>query len=1064
MIKNKVKQSKNSFIVKLFALLTCFVISQSSAFAAADTNQDPVRNVVRGVVVDKNGETLIGVSVHVAGTNEGTVTDIDGKFSFYTTANSPELTISYVGLKTQKVKARINEDMRITLLEDTELLEEVVVVGYGVQKKATLTGAIVSVNSEKLTTSTNSNLQQNLAGKLAGVKIMNNSSEPGEMKSRIDVRGMGTPLIVIDGVASDISTFNQLSSNEIENISVLKDASAAIYGMRAGNGVMVVTTKKGSSSGDDKAKFEYRGTYGWNHMLNMPNTMNAYDWATMINAVTESRYSGAATTYSQEQLDSFKGVPSLNLWDSFMNDYAPQTEHTLSVSGSAGANKDVEYFFTGSYLNEDGAYKSGSLGYERFNFRSNVSAKLGYGLTANVNVGLIKTNKKQPYQNAWNIIKWIWNTPPVHPLTGEAQTDIYANGNPDYPAYLGGEHNPIVTSDTNNGGGFRKNKENNWNIQGSLQWDVPFLEGLVAKFMYNYNRKDRNYSELNSEYTLYTYMDGEYIPKTYGTPTRMTQYKYDTTNKGYQASLNYAETFGLHSVNVLALFEQNQYDYQYLGARRQYTMDFLPYLAAGDNDKTQSVFANYPEMERRQGLVGRVNYDFAGRYMVELAFRYDGSSKYKSSEQWGFFPSASLGWRISEEKFFKNVKALSFINNLKLRGSYGITGDDGGAAYQWASGYNYPGSIYYFGTEKMMSVNDRGAVNPNFTWYENKLSNLGIDFNAWNGLLGVTAEVFSRKREGLPARRSLTIPGTVGIGLPEENLNSDRTSGWELTLTHQNKIGDVTYDITGNLMYARTKNLYQERARSTSSYKNWRENTNDRYNDLWWLWDWAGVITPDTDISSLPNEDGAYQNSVFSVGDYYHKDLNGDGWVNGDDTKPLSTLGYPLIQYGITLGAAWRGFDLNLHFMGAFEKNVYYEEFLKVPYLAGGTAGALDIQLDRWHQDSNGKWISGYFPRYTDFSYNKREDTRRVMDADYLRLKSAEIGYTLPKRLTQKAGIERLRVYANGFNLFTITGIKHMDPEYPGWNVKNAASGDDTTWGYAYPVTMNFNFGVNITF
>lgn len=1063
MIKKQVKRSSNGFLMKLFTLMTAVLISQA-AVAAPEIDQEPVRKMVKGVVVDRNDEALIGVSVQVEGTSEGTVTDIDGKFSFYTTVKNPELIVSYIGLKSQKLKALIDQEMRIVLVEDLELLEEVVVVGYGVQKKATLTGAIVSVNSEQLTTSTNSNLQQNLAGKLAGVKVITNSSEPGALKSKIDIRGMGTPLIVIDGVASDMATFSQLSSDEIENISVLKDASAAIYGMRAGNGVMVVTTKRGAAGNDGKPRFEYRGVYGWSHMLNMPEAMNAYDWATMINGITESRYSGASTTYSAEQLAAFKGVPKFDMWDQFMNDYSPQTEHSLSVSGSAGSNKDVEYFLAGSYLDEDGAYKSGSLNYNRFNFRSNVSAKLGYGLTANVNVGLIKTNKKQPYQDAWNIMKWTWFVPPVHPQTGQAQTDVYANGNPEYPAYFGTELNPLVNSDSNNGGGFKNTTEHNWNVQGSLQWEVPFVKGLTAKFMYNYNRVDKEYKAQNAKYTLYTYQNEQYVPKTFASPTQMIQEQTWWSNRGYQASLNYIKSFDQHNINILALFEQNQYNYEYIGARRYYTMDFLPYLAAGDNDKTQSVRTDYPKMERRQGLVGRANYDYAGRYLLEVAFRYDGSSKYHSDKQWGFFPSASLGWRISEEQFFKGVDALSFIDNLKVRASYGITGDDGGAAYQWASGYTYPGSIYYFGSDKVMSVTDRGAVNTNFTWYENKIGNLGIDINGWNGLLGVTFEVFSRERDGLPAKRDLTIPGTVGIGLPEENLNSDRTSGWELTLSHQNKIGEVNYSVTGNVMYARTKNLHVEQGKATSSYKNWRDNKNNRYNDIWWLQEWGGVITPGMDISSLPNEEGAYQNSVFSIGDYYHTDLNGDGYVNGDDKLPLRTLKYPAIQYGLTLGAAWRGFDMNLHFMGAAEKYVLYNEFLKTPYAFSGSAGALAIHLDRWHQDESGNWISGYYPRYSDFGYNYRDDTRRAMNASYLRLKSAEIGYTVPKQFTKKLGIERLRIYANGFNLLTFTGLKNMDPEYPGWNVENPASGDDTTWGYIYPISMNFNFGVNVTF
>jgi TonB-linked SusC/RagA family outer membrane protein len=1057
---------KTGFILKFFTALFCLVFYQSYLPASTgDVGQAKSEYIVQGIVVDKSGDPIIGVTIRPEKTagHTGTITGIDGKFSLTLSEPNIVLKITYIGFKTQTITVSGAENLQIVMEEDVSALDEIVVVGYGVQKKATMTGAIVSLNAGELATSTNSNLQQNLAGKLAGVKIITNSSEPGALKSHIDVRGMGTPLIVIDGVVSDVTTFSQLSVDEIENISVLKDASAAVYGMRSANGVMVVTTQKGGS-GDGKPKFEYRGVHGWSHMLNMPEVMNVYDWASMINAISESRYVNPKTTYTPEQLESYKGIPAFDMWHEFMYDYAPQTEHSISVSGSVGESRKVQYFLTGGFLNEDGAYKSGSLNYNRYNFRSNITADLGYGLSANVNVGLIKSNRKQPYQDAWNIVKWAWFVPPVHPQTGEPQTGLYANHNPEYPAYFGTELNPVVNADSNNGGGFKKNDEHRWDLQGSLQWETPFLKGLTAKFMYNYFRRDRLYQSWNQKYTLYTYMDEEYIPTTYASPSTFVQENHWGSNNGYQASLNYTGSWSLHSVNVLALFEQNQQNSQYQGAQRFYTMDFLPYLSAGDADKTQVIGSNYPEMNRRQGLVGRLNYDYAGKYLTEFAFRRDGSSKYYKDKQWGFFPSVSVGWRISEENFFKKIQALSLVNNLKLRASYGITGDDGGAAYQWASGYTYPGSIFYFGDQKSVSVNDRGAINPNFTWYDNTIINYGLDFNAWNGLLGMTVEKFSRERSGLPAKRNLTIPGTIGIGLPDENLNGDYTSGWEITWTHHNKIGKVNYNITGNFMYARTKNRYIERAESTSSYRNWRENNNNRYNDLWWLREWAGVVTPETDISSLPNEDGAYQNSMLSIGDWYHTDLNGDGWVDGEDIVPSRRIGYPLIQYGLTFDVQWKGFDANLHFMGAAEKYILYNEFLKTPYTFGGLANALEIHKDRWHQDENGNWIAGWYPRYSELLNNLYDDTRRTQDASYLRLKSAELGYTIPKRWTQKLGIERLRIYSNGFNLLTFTKLKYMDPEYPGWNVSNPESGDDTTWGYIYPVSMNFNFGVNITF
>ena len=381
-------------------------------------------------------------------------------------------------------------------------------------------------------------------------------------------------------------------------------------------------------------------------------------------------------------------------------------------------------------------------------------------------------------------------------------------------------------------------------------------------------------------------------------------------------------------------------------------------------------------------------------------------------------------------------------------------------------GYTYPSGYYYFGNDKMNAISDRGATNPKLTWIENKLMNFGLDWDMWNGLFGGTVETFVRNRTGIPARRNASIPGVTGMDLPQENLNSTRTSGWEITLTHSNKIGSVKYDFTGNFMYSNTKNIYTERAPSSSSYRNWRENVNNRNSGLWWAMEWGGVITPGMDISTLPNEEGTFQNSILTPGDFYHTDLNGDGYVDGEDIYPFFHKGYPKIQYGFTINLEWNNFDINLHFMGAGKKNVVYSEFLKTPYAFDGSAGALKFHTDRWRQDESGNWIAGTYPRYRDnsYSFNYRDDTWRIMDASYLRLKSVEIGYTIPQRLTRKAGVSHARIFANGFNLLTFSKLKNMDPEYPGWDVDNPETGSDTNWGYVYPTSQNFNIGLNLTF
>lgn len=1051
------KNIRNNFLLISFLLLGIFSLH-------AQTGKK-----IQGTVKDQSGEALIGVNVVIveSGTDKhGTITDTNGAFSLTIDNPAASLRFSYLGYLTQVHPVAGNEYFNIVLKEEISELQEIVVVGYGTQKKETVTGAVSSISSDQLTTSTNSNLQQNIAGKLTGVKVITNSSEPGAFKSHVDIRGMGEPLVVIDGVASDFATFNRLSSSEVESVTALKDAAASVYGMRAGNGVLLVTTKTGSKS-EEKATIEYQGTYGWSHPVGMPKKMNAYDWAMMINEVSENRYSNPKSVYSDEELATFKAAPNYDLYDAFVKDFTPQTTHTINISGSVGSKDQFKYFTSGSYYHEDGMFKSGSMNYERFNFRTNVTGDLGKGISTNVNVGYITDTKNSSFQDTWNLIKWLWFTPPVNPETGDPLTDVYVDGDPNYPLYMGAELNPVVNSDTDNGGGYKKNKSDRFLLQASINWDVPFVKGLSFKVMYNYKKTNLLYKSWQPKYSLYYKKNDEIIEKSdFVSNTTLVQNLDWMSENGLQASAQYSNKFGNHSVNGLLLLERSEYRAQYMGAQRYFPMEFIDELPAGDADKSQIIGATYPTHMRRQGLVGRVNYDYAGKYLAEFSFRRDGSSKYLGDNVWGFFPGGLIGWRISEENFIKNTEFLSFVNNLKIRASYGLTGDDSGGNYQWASGYDYPGGVYYFGDDKSVGVNDRGAVNLDFTWLINTFKNVGVDWDFWNGMLGGSFEVFQRDRDGLPAKRNLTIPHVAGISLPDENLNSDRTSGWELTLTHNNKINDFRYGVRGNMVFSKRKSLDVERSPSTSSYRNWRENSEDRNQGIWWLMEWGGVITPGTDISSLPIEEGTYQNSLYGVGDFYHLDLNGDGYVNGEDVMPLRTTGYPKIQYGLTLEASWKGIDVNLHFMGAGKKYVMYEEFLKMPYAFSGTAGALDFHKDRWHQDENGNWIEGTYPRYRDINFgaNYRNDTWRVKNAAYLKLKSAEIGYTLPAKWTKKAGIERLRVYVNGFNLLTFSKIKHMDPEYPGWNVDDPEYGDDTNWGYVYPTTQNYNMGISVTF
>ena len=449
-----------------------------------------------------------------------------------------------------------------------------------------------------------------------------------------------------------------------------------------------------------------------------------------------------------------------------------------------------------------------------------------------------------------------------------------------------------------------------------------------------------------------------------------------------------------------------------------------------------------------------MNYDYAGKYLIEGSFRYDGSSAFAKGHRWGFFPSVSIGWRISEESFIKNVDALSFVDNIKIRASYGKLGDDGAAKFNWAAGYIYPDNGYVFDNQLIPGIVNKGAVNPDLTWYTSDVYNLGLDFDLWKGMLSGTVELYQRNRNGLLATRVGTIPQTTGTSMPQENLNSDMTRGWEMSLSHTNRINDFRYTVSANLNIFRTKNKHVEQARAVNSFDNWKNNQNNRWNDIKWGHVLGGQIMSEDEVKYLVLHQGTSQMAQTGLGDYWHLDVDGDGWVSEwTDLVPIFTNNVPKVVYGFTVSAEYKGIDLNMVFNGAAKYAVSYEEFLRNPLVYGGSAGALEMWTDRWRQDDSGQWIAGKYPRARaewSFLPNVWDDERRIRNASYLRLKNIEIGYSLPRMLLNKVRIQKLRVYANAYNLLTFSNIKELDPEMPEQ--------------YKYPMAMNFNFGVNLTF
>ncbi len=1013
---------------------------------------------ISGTVKDENGEAIIGANVKLTEGSTGTITDLNGRFKLSIPAKGT-LEISFIGYVTKKVIVTNASTYDIVLKEDSKTLDEVVVVGYGTQKKATLTGAVSAIASDELIATKNQNAQNMLTGKVPGVRVIQRTSEPGEFNNQFDIRGFGSPLIVIDGVPR--SDMERMDPNEIESMTVLKDASAAIYGVRAANGVVLITTKKGERN---KTKIEYNMYYGFQTPAEVLKPVGAVDRMTLFNEKQMRDLVNPSHKYSDEQINAFLNGErqSTDWYDAIMKNSAPQQSHNVTISG--GGEK-VDYFVSFGYMDQKGFFTSDALDYNRYNIRSNINAQVTKNLKLGVKLSGMIDDREGNSKDTWEVFKNLWRSAPDQP--------IYANNTaPYFQKPESADDNPMALIDKDVTG-YKKRGNKLFQSTFEAEYTVPKVKGLKLKALFSYDTKINDESKWTKEYSYYEYNEAadSYTGATRLGPTNLERTYNNSWSTLWQASINYDNTFAGHHVSGLMLFEEAHGVGDNITASRNFSIP-LPYLFAGDSDgQIGTANPNNIRENASQGLVGRFNYDYKGKYLAEFSFRYDGSSKFPADNRWGFFPAASIGWRISEESFIKDK--LTFMDNLKLRASYGKMGDDSASDYQFISGYDYPNTSggtnnnyptgYMFGGAYINSLGFRAVPNPNITWYTVKTLNIGLDADMWNGLLGFTFEVFKRDRDGLLADRLTTLPGTFGSKMPQENLNSDRTKGFELEVRHNNKIGNLRYNVAAQLSMTRGMRCYYETNPAGNSYDYWRNRSLNRYNDIWFGYGAAGRYTNYDQIYN-----SFYSNNGTLPGDYIYEDWNGDGVIDDMDKHPIATTtnpnsnwqdknNYPLMNFGFTIGANWKGIDLNLLFQGAAMSYISYGEQLKAPLQFNGNA--LDMFLDRWRPvDPNAnpynpatEWIGGY---YSYGATNADENSEfMIQKGNYLRLKSLEVGYTLPKQWLSSLGVKNLRVYFNAYNLLTFTGVRGVDPEKP-----------TQQYGYMYPMNRTYNFGANITF
>lgn len=1014
------------------------VVHQRSTQTSEETNpqQQDKKTKIKGTVIDDQEQPVIGATVKDKKTQAATVTDLDGNFTLEVPLGT-ELTITYVGFSDMKMRA--SQNMRVQLQPDMQLLSDVVVVGYGTQKKVDVTGSISTVSGKDIARSPMANLTNSLGGKLSGLRVVQRSGEPGNDAANVDIRGYGTALVIVDGVPS---SFAQIDPNEIENVTILKDASAAVYGIRAANGVILVTTKRG---GTQRTTIELNGTFSWQRPTKYPKLANAAEFVELTDEDLINR--GKQWAYGREELEKWRaggeGYENTNWYDEVVRSWAPQQQYNLNIRG--GSEK-IRYFASLGYLNENGIWSSNCTNYQRFNFRSNTDVYITDALSVSLSLsGQKGQHKASPWGPDYIMASIQQTYPTFHP---------YANNNPGYYGLTNIAARNAKAVIDNDVMGYNKSENKRFEGIASIIYAFKQVKGLSLKGQFYY-RNINNYNNVfQKKYNYYAYdeiTDQYNVVYTGNNPSKLTRTTWNDESYMLQTSLHYENTFfEKHNVKGLLLIESTKAKYYDLSGYREFDIDAIPELNNG-SDVNKSSSGGSTE-SGRIGYVGRIDYDYAGKYLMEFSFRYDGSSRFAKGKRWGFFPSVSAGWRVSEESFMK--KFTNVLDNLKIRASWGRLGDDESvAAYQYLTGYTYPSGSYIFGSNVMKTLVPKGLPNPDITWYTSDIYNLGFDFDLWRGKLSGTLELFYRHRNDLLATRATSLPTTFGASLPQENLNSDSNRGFEIQLSHRNKISDVSYDVSGNFSFTRAKYNHIERSASLNDYDNWRNNNNGRWQNMWWGYKAIGQFQSMDEIANSPVQDDN-GNLTLVPGDIKYEDYNRDGVIDDNDVHPIGRGTTPEIMYGLTFGIQWRGIDLTAFFQGAANFNAYLSDDTAYPLFNG--ANTLSAFMDRWHHqdiyDTSSPWVAGKYPSTyaSGKPNNQKVSTFWLQNASYLRLKELQIGYTLPKTWIQMLGFENVRVFVSGYNLLTFTSMELLDPESTGGK------------GRYYPQQKVISFGFNI--
>ena len=1016
---------------------------------------------ITGMVTDANGEPIPGATVLIEGTNSGTATDIDGKFSL-DAEEGAVLLISFIGYQSQRITLGNQSSLSVTLLEDQSSLEEFVVVGYGTQERAKLTGSVASVKSDDIDFIPTSNLSNVLAGRAPGVQVVQSSGFAGAPSS-ISIRGSAaiagsSPLYVIDNIIKSREDFDALDPNEVESISFLKDAAtAAIYGARAANGVVLVTTRQGKTG---KPVFNYKSFISTSLPTRPLPRYTATQELEYINSYAETFGNPQPIT---EEIFQYFEDKNYELNDYIWRNPSSQ-QHNLSVNGG---NESLTYYMMLGTNSDKGSFTN--TDYSRYNFRSNVTAKITDNLKVNLN---LSGNKRVTNRFFW---PYDWDGGEGFELSDFYRTTF--NWSRLYPFFVDEQGNP--TTDTENGlpigrgawnpvlmlenGNYRKINRNTFNGIIRIDYDLPFIDGLSTSLMANYSFDSRNQKNFVIHNRSYLFQQGSasnpYVPGPID-PTSLNVHNLSRSFEGIDESanfgdnyqlnwfLNYEKAIGDHMFAGTVIYEQSAFTGKmFNGSADELLTSSVDQIFAASTDTQRRYFSGSESASGRASWIGRTRYEYLSKYIAEFSFRYDGSYRFPKDTRWGFFPSGSFAWRISEENFV-DIPSLS---EFKLRGSVGTTGDDNVAAFQFQNNF-VPSTGYVFGNTLFNGIRAGTPPNPNITWAKMIAYNFGFDFGLFNDRLVGSFDYFQNHRYDLLRQRIRVIPGTYGAPLSDENYAEIDVSGVELSINYRNSIGRFNYTIGGNLGYAKDKVVVID---EPVGLEDWRTAIGHPINRIWGYRS-NGIIRDQATLNQLPEGFTQFGREPM-LGAILYEDIRGvnrtegaDGIIDQNDQDWLSSNAIPRINYGVNAGFSWKNLkvDFLLQGVGAYDKIVKTQNTSSGGVFQTGDRPYFDLWTDRWTPERT----DAPYPRaggwgMPEFGWGPSDFW--IRSGSYLRLKNLNVAYDLPFEWLAANNIN-LQFFFNGTNLFVLTPFKEYDPEQDRLD--------------SYPLMKSFTGGINVRF